>query len=557
MTGMGSFFGRFEWEVSGTEYGYSVAYSRGFEGSTRPDLDFSEERFDDTQEKSVSANCSSILHYILYLLCRPWRHRGSTLPNLNSSGSTGQNFFDVVNRTLQGYLDQNLSIHKLHLDFSRPDSPTAVVLLGKWIPMIAALNIKVFKLNSRSYTPAYYNLPSVVFLAESLEELHLCRCRVSPVESVRFKILRTLTLQHVQVDGATFETIMLGCPLLRRLVLTYCLGLRNVRLSKAASPGLKHFELDNFEWTEGHSIEIDVPNLEKGRIVGPWIWCHHQSKLLFPRLTNLDLNSVILSRESFDLLSFGCPTLESLTLFSCSGFEEFHLASDSVKWLTISTSNILLKGATICAPNILRFTFFACILQPLHTFSFTTTTSKDWSSQIYLSSYKDDPDFNVNWWFLELRRMLKALSGSRISLFLRMDGGPQNVPCSTFLGDEPPVMVRDLDFATCKCRTASWYSDFTNGLFRVCRPSHVRGGSFVRVSDKNCRLSEFQLNILLANKNVRTEPYFWSHDLEQVHVDGQLVQWRDLSKLRNRTYDRDIWLELKWRGHNYCKLSKH
>ncbi|CAA0833960.1 F-box/LRR-repeat protein [Striga hermonthica] len=100
-------------------------------GSTRPNLDFSEERFNDTQAKSVSINCSSIMHHILYLLCRPWRHRGSTLPNLNSSGSTEQSFFSVVDRTLQGYLDRNLSIHKLRLDFSRPDSPPAVALLDK------------------------------------------------------------------------------------------------------------------------------------------------------------------------------------------------------------------------------------------------------------------------------------------------------------------------------------------------------------------------------------------------------------------------------------------
>ncbi|CAA0833996.1 F-box/LRR-repeat protein [Striga hermonthica] len=123
-------------------------------GSTRPNLDFSEERFNDTQEMSASVNCSSILQHILYQLCRPWSHRGSTRPNLNSSGSTEQNFFSVVNQTLQGYLDRNFSIHKLYLDFSRPDSPPAVSLLDKWIPMIAALSIKSFKLNSRSYTPA-------------------------------------------------------------------------------------------------------------------------------------------------------------------------------------------------------------------------------------------------------------------------------------------------------------------------------------------------------------------------------------------------------------------
>ncbi|CAA0836980.1 F-box/LRR-repeat protein [Striga hermonthica] len=506
-------------------------------GLTRPNLEFFEEWFDDTEEKFISVKCSigstlpnlnssseklvnitqekfvpvvdrtlqrcndqnrSILHRILsFLLCRSWRHKGSgrlsldsseilfntthqntvsvnsfptgsTRPNLESTeilfNSTPQDFVSVVNRTLQGYLDQNLSIHKLHLDLSRAVSRPVISLLDKWIPIIATLDIKVFELNFLSYTPAYYDLPSAVFLAESLEELHLYKCRLSPIESVRFKSLRKLTLKQVQVDGGTFNTKMLGCPLL----------------------------------------------------------------------------SVILSSESFDLFSFGCPTLAILTLDNCSGFEEFHLASDSVNWLRIATSETPLKGVTICAPNILKFTFTARIPQVPDTFSFTTTTSMKWFSQVFFSSCEDDPDFDANSWFLELRRLLKALSGSDISLYLEMGGGPQDVSCSAVLGDELPVVVWSLKFYTCKCRTASWYLEFANALFLVCRPSRVWGDRLVSESDrKYYRLSEFQLNILLAYKNV---------DLEEVHVDGQLVQWTDMLELRNKTYDEQIWLELKWRG---------
>ncbi|CAA0833957.1 F-box/RNI-like/FBD-like domains-containing protein [Striga hermonthica] len=401
--------------------------------------------------------------------------------------------------------------------------------------------------NFCSVTLPYYGRPLDVFLAESLEELHLRKCRVIPVKSVWFKSLRTLTLELVQVDGGTFDTKMLGCPLLRRLVLISCCELRNVRLR---SPGLKHFELRDYIKMEGRSIEINAPNLETVSIRGSWIWSHRQSALLFSRLTSLSLYDVILSRESFDLLSFGCPTLASLTLCDCPGFEEFHLSSDSVKYLTIRTVKILLKGVTICAPNIFRFTLTACIPQVPDTFSFTTTTSKEWDSNVFLSSSRDDdPDFDVNWWFLGLRRLIKPLSGSQISLSLRMDGGPQDVPWSAVLGDEPPVVVRYMSFTTSKCRTTSWYLEFTNGLFRVCRPSCVCGDSLVSGSDGKYRLSEFQLNMLLANKNIKTEPYFWCHDLEQlVQVDGQVVQWTDVSELRNRTYDGEMWLYLKWRG---------
>ncbi|CAA0833919.1 Unknown protein [Striga hermonthica] len=220
---------------------------------------------------------------------------------------------------------------------------------------------------------------------------------------------------------------------------------------------------------------------------------------------------------------------------------------------------MLLKGVTICAPNIVRFEFNARIPHAPDTFSVATTTSKRWDSRVSLSSREDDPDFDVNSWFLKLRRVLKALSGSRIDLALKMNGGPLNVPCSAvdcnhLLGDHPPVVVEDLTFSTSKCRTASWYSSFTNGLFHVCRPRRVWGDTLVSQSDRNNhRLTEFQFKIFLEKESLRTEPYFWRHNLEQVHVksiDGKiwkLVQWTDLSELQNRTYDGSIWLELKWR----------
>ncbi|CAA0833923.1 Unknown protein [Striga hermonthica] len=441
------------------------------------------------------------------VLSKQWRHIGSTRPNLDLSeewfDDTQEKFVSVVDRTLQGYRDQSLSVHKLCLNLSRPDSRPVVSLLDKWIPVIAALNIKAFKLNFLPYTLAYYDLPLAVFLTESLEELHLCKCRLSPVppESLQFKRLCTLTLNDVQVDDGTIEKITSGCPLLRSLVLYCCDGLRNVRLNEVASPGLNYFVLNNYEMIERRNIEIDVPNLEKVSIGGLWIWSHRQSTFLFSRLTSLHLYYVILSSESVKLLSFGCPILESLTLHNCSGFEEFHLASDSVKYLTIWTGTILLKGVTICAPNIVRFEFNAHIPHAPDTFSVATTTSKRWDSRVSLSSRADDPDFSVNWWFLKLRRVLKALSGSRIDLTLQMNGGPLNVPCSAvdcnhLLGDHPPVVVEDLTFSTSKCRTASWYSSFTNGLFRVCRPRRVWGDTLVSQSDRNNhRLTEFQFNI--------------------------------------------------------------
>ncbi|CAA0833953.1 F-box/LRR-repeat protein [Striga hermonthica] len=501
-----------------------------------------------------------ILHHILCslsqreavktcVLSKQWRHIGSTRPNLEFSFGNTQEKYVPVDRILQEYYDQNLSINKLHLDLSSPDSRPVISLLDKWIPTTPALNMKVFKLNLLSYTQ---DLPSAVFLAESLEELHLRKCRVSPVvESVRLKSLHTLSLKKVQVDGGTLETIMLGCPWLSSLLLNRCRELRNVRLK---SSRLKQLELSDSKRMKGCSIDIDVPNLETVYINGPRIWCHRKRAFAFSVLTSLYFCNVILSNESFDLLSSGCSNLARLALENCSGFEEFHLASDSVKFLRIWTPEVLLKGVRICAPNIVSFQFIARISQAPDTFSFTTTTSKKWSSKVFFSSHKDDPDLDFNSWLLKLRRVLKALSGSRISLFLQMDVGLQDEPCSAVIGDEPPVVVHTLKFGTCKYRMAAWYMGFMNGLFRVCRPSYIGSSRLVNKSDGNCGLSEFQLNILLEKRKVRTKPYFWQHDLEQVSVgtlDGRqwrLIRWTKLEVLKKRTQDKKTCFILKWRS---------
>ncbi|CAA0834003.1 F-box/LRR-repeat protein [Striga hermonthica] len=110
----------------------------------------------------ISQLSITVLHHILCslsqkeavrtcLLSKQWRRIGLTRPNLKFSekwfNNTRQHVVCIVDRTLQGYFDKNLSIHKLQLYLSSPDPPWVSSLLDKWIPMIPALNIKVFKLN--------------------------------------------------------------------------------------------------------------------------------------------------------------------------------------------------------------------------------------------------------------------------------------------------------------------------------------------------------------------------------------------------------------------------
>ncbi|CAA0833949.1 F-box/FBD/LRR-repeat protein [Striga hermonthica] len=69
------------------------------------------------------------------VLSKQWRHLGSTRPNLDFSqewfNNTNQKIFSVVERTLQRCRDESLPIHELRLDVT-----AAVSFLGKSVPIV-------------------------------------------------------------------------------------------------------------------------------------------------------------------------------------------------------------------------------------------------------------------------------------------------------------------------------------------------------------------------------------------------------------------------------------
>ncbi|KAI3470263.1 hypothetical protein Pfo_026926 [Paulownia fortunei] len=273
----------------------------------------------------ISQLPEAILQHILYflsqkeaaqtcVLSKAWLHRWSTRPNFEFRekcfNGTKQSFLSLVNKTLQGYHDQKLCIQEFLIGMSTADSES-VSLLEKWIPIVILnMGVKTFSLYFDSRSWAYFDLPSVVFEAESLQDLYLKRCKFNQKapDKVLFNHLKTLSLTYVYIAEKTFQKIISSCPLIEFVALHSCEGLRTIKVNKLHN--LKNFDFSNYEKyrEEDSSIEFDVPTLETIRIVGSANWFHHHN--YFPRLKSLYLSRVRLSNNSFDNLSCDFPSLE-------------------------------------------------------------------------------------------------------------------------------------------------------------------------------------------------------------------------------------------------------
>ncbi|EYU30181.1 hypothetical protein MIMGU_mgv1a007194mg [Erythranthe guttata] len=228
-----------------------------------------------------------ILQRILYLLSqedavrtsvlsKSWRYIWCTRPNLDFSDSNfkgnNQQFLSTVGNTLQLYSDQRLCLDEFRLSILLVDHEW-VSLLEKWIPLLADMGVKDFRLSIPSdySNREFIDLPVVVFKAESLKSLHLYRFNLGKniPENILFVRLQVLQLSHVVLhERGVFDKIMSSCPLLTDLWLQECKGLETVKLEKKLHKYLKHFTFINRTNHAGCSIEIDVPTLVTIRIIG-------------------------------------------------------------------------------------------------------------------------------------------------------------------------------------------------------------------------------------------------------------------------------------------------
>ncbi|KAL3634926.1 hypothetical protein CASFOL_021980 [Castilleja foliolosa] len=445
-------------------------------------------------------------------------------------------FWPFLDKTLQRYLDQNLSLQKFHFDIYHCQAD--FVLLQKWIPLVI-MNMGVRSLSLtftyfRENTEAVYRLPLVVFQSESLVELHLQRCNLNTLKStdnVMLNNLQTLRLHFVDISDEIFEKIISGCPLIENLELLYCIGLKSIKFHKHRN--LKYIDclVDNqpiIEIENAHPLEsVHIQNFSRDLFLP-------LKKMHFTHLKSLDLYRVQLPADIFDNFSSCFPCLNDLTLIRCDGLKEFRLLSSSIKRLIVK----MRINAFIDTPNILYFEYSDDAFLPSIKFA---TTSNDWKSEISLRQLYFDKDATS--WFLRLNKLLKALSQSHITLKMICSDKENRQIKDSDGGLYKPVVVDHLTFLECLPTDPA----IVNCFLRICRPWYIHMDRYCDWRAK-CNLVKY-----ISKLPDETGCYFWLQDLEEVSIevwdieakDWNSVQRTSLQALYNSQHQ--IRLRLTWK----------
>ncbi|KAL8053097.1 hypothetical protein ABFS82_05G050700 [Erythranthe guttata] len=492
---------------------------------------------DEARPKSIdmiSGLPKEILHKILYsvsqkdavrtsVLSKSWRNIWSTRTNLDLDFShpnftrSKQEFLTVVDKTLQLYRDQRLCLEEFHLSVSLLgdyySDRESVSLLDKWIPLLTSMGVKEFRLSILSNE--FVDLSSVVFKAESLVFFCLKKCKLGEKipENIPFGSLQVLRLENIFFENEiVFEKIISSCPLLTTMWFHECRGLKTIKLENKLHKYLKHFTfIGCYTYVNNKlMVEIDAPTIETIKIFGSKIRFgeHH-----FRNLKSLSINW----------------------------------------WLSSCTDSIEL---CIDAPNINHFEYNGNFIPSI---SFAPT-SNEWRSSHVRFYIQDVQDARL--WFVELSKLLQALSPSEISLdfvqftHYRIAHDREDVLVHDIFdcSGNGPVAVEHLELSSVDL-SASLY--FLNGLFRICCPRKItqhllmRGGSW----------NEKQLIEYFRYIRERRDYGETLRDLEDLSIecfDTSRQQWQPVqmatllvSELRNISRIR---YRLKWSDSSFRKI---
>ncbi|KAL3634851.1 hypothetical protein CASFOL_021905 [Castilleja foliolosa] len=432
---------------------------------------------------------------------------------------------DFLDKTLQRYLDQNLSLQKLFVDIHYDVEFIDFELLDKWIPvLIMNMGVRSFNLIFHESNIVFL-LPLVVFQSQSLVELHLQGFDLSTLkstENVRLNNLQTLRLHGVFITDEIFEKIISSCPLIENLNLLRCIGLTSITLRK-------HHNIKDFGCSVDDEtiIEIEDPHtLESFHIENycPY-WFFPHKNMHFPHLKSLKLRGVQLPAETFVNFSSFFPCLNELIINNCDGFKELRLLSSSIKRLILKMGLKNRIKAFIDTPNILYFEYSG---RDLPSIKFTTT-SNEWASHITVWYKRSDDDATS--WFLMLNNLLKALSQSHISLNLNLFHSMyQKLRINdSYGGFYKPVVVEHLQLLSCFSSSSDplWCFNpaIVNCFLRVCRPRYIHIDTYGDVRPK-CNFAEYMSKLIPDETGC-----FWLHDLVEVSTEVwkmKAKEWRCL-----------------------------
>ncbi|KAI4354901.1 hypothetical protein L6164_003725 [Bauhinia variegata] len=261
-------------------------------------------------------------------------------------------------------------IEQFHLTFVNFDHQHDSSSLDLWLKhaferRVSNLILTVFTTLFDGQKEVVYSLPSSLFVSQTLTELKLANCKLELLDgaagNIKIKLprLRDIHLSNLDLDDDFLKCLIVGCPLLGVMVLSYCLKLSNLQVTTL--PRLERVVVRACPNLE--CLNIQSPELQYFHFHG----CHRGKTCNFRLITSNVIKQMVLSmiRISGAWLQRKIVKCEELILIKASDFEDTKLSSQKLRYLTIHHCYVR-KMVEIDCPNLYSLNYFENWLAAIH-----------------------------------------------------------------------------------------------------------------------------------------------------------------------------------------------
>ncbi|XP_056171578.1 F-box/LRR-repeat protein At3g03360-like [Syzygium oleosum] len=290
------------------------------------------------------------------LMLRPFRGLWTSLSSLSfqeddfhtcdrgrSGADGGSRLWNFVDHVLA--LHESPEIHRLRIvlfsyasispnpEYDHQGVMSSRDRLDEWIFFALKKKVKVLDVNLLGYhTPLgallfHCRVPSAVFTTSSLVELNLSLCHVEFGEQIQLKSLQKLWMCDVILSEEVMRKLVLGSPLLKKVSLRYCSGLRVLKLDR--HPSLE--ELNVRQCRDLEKVDLASSGI---KILAIFI-AYPSSKIICPNVSTLELDG-----PEPDGVNLDCGSSLNDAALYFHGYGDFFLEDVEVETLLGKLRNI-------------------------------------------------------------------------------------------------------------------------------------------------------------------------------------------------------------------------
>ncbi|KAK2631665.1 hypothetical protein EUGRSUZ_L02613 [Eucalyptus grandis] len=202
------------------------------------------------------------------VLSKRWRstwtsnqYMSFSLPPGSSQKSKGFiNFVDSV-------VSRCTAIKAKRFLFDAPCLASMQSSLDRWLQFAIEHGIEEVSVSLHYRRHKVYVLPRILFCCTTLVSLRVSQCCFSVFGTVNWCSLKTLRIEHAELNDDGMVRVLSGSPVLEFLELKSCLGVKHIVIE---SKSCKELVIDSHEFgdDEGLTLKISAPHLLKLRLLG-------------------------------------------------------------------------------------------------------------------------------------------------------------------------------------------------------------------------------------------------------------------------------------------------